>query len=83
MDFQRSIQHRGALDNSDPLYGIVDALGAFDRFGRDVQYDRPFDLAPGVRVTFVNAGHILGSASIFLELAEGEIRRTLGQQFEL
>ena len=64
-----------ASDDSEPLYGIVDALSAFDRFGRDVQYDRPFDLAPGVRVTFVNAGHILGSASIFLELAEGETRR--------
>ena len=70
------LEGRGkASDDSEPLYGIVDALSAFDRFGRDVQYDRPFDLAPGVRVTFVNAGHILGSASIFLELAEGETRR--------
>lgn len=64
-----------ASDVSEPLYGIVDALSAFNRFGRDVQYDQPFDLAPGVRVTFVNAAHILGSASIFMELAEGETRR--------
>ena len=42
-------------DDSEPLYEIIDALSAFDRFDRNIQYDQPFDLAPGVRVTFVNA----------------------------
>ena len=58
-----------------PLYGLDDALAAFERFGRDARYDAPLDLAPGARVTFVNAAHILGSASILMELAEGETRR--------
>ena len=62
-------------EDAEPLYGLGDALAAFDRFGREARYDEPLDLAPGVRVTFVNAAHILGSASILLELAEGETRR--------
>jgi len=58
----------------EPLYGVLDALNAFDRFGRNAVYSEPIDLAPGVRVTFVNAGHILGSASLVLDLAEGDAR---------
>jgi metallo-beta-lactamase family protein len=33
-------------------------------------YGQPIDLAQGIRATFVDAGHILGSARILLELAE-------------
>jgi metallo-beta-lactamase family protein len=39
-------------------------------------YDAPLELAPGLRATFRNAGHILGSASILLEAREaGGARR--------
>ena len=34
-------------------------------------YDHPFDVAPGIRATFVEAGHILGSASVVLDCSEG------------
>ena len=70
---------RGQDDEHDaePLYSVMDALSAMDRFGRTAEYDQPLDLAPGVRATFVDAGHILGSASIFLELEEDGARRTL------
>ena len=60
-----------------PLYSVVDALGCLDRFGRTAAYDQPVDVAPGVRARFVNAGHILGSASILLELAENGRRTTV------
>jgi metallo-beta-lactamase family protein len=33
-------------------------------------YDRWFDVAPGVRACFVDAGHILGSASVMLDCTE-------------
>jgi metallo-beta-lactamase family protein len=36
-----------------------------------VPYDRPMEILPGIRVTFVEAGHILGSASVILECEEG------------
>lgn len=60
-----------------PLYSVVDALAAGDRFGRNARYGEPLDLAPGVRATFVDAGHILGSASVLLELEEDGARRTV------
>ncbi|HEU4630704.1 MAG TPA: MBL fold metallo-hydrolase, partial [Gemmatimonadaceae bacterium] len=35
-----------------------------------VSYHKPFEICPGVRVTFTDAGHILGSASVVLEAEE-------------
>jgi metallo-beta-lactamase family protein len=40
-------------------------------------YDRSFAVAPGFRATFVDAGHILGSASVILELHEKGKKRRL------
>ena len=60
-----------------PLYSMLDAFSVLDYFGRNAQYEKPFELAPGIRVTFFDAGHILGSASIFLELEDGGRRRSV------
>jgi len=35
------------------------------------QYNQPFEVAPGVTVTFFNAGHILGSCGVLIE-ADGQ-----------
>jgi len=53
-----------------PLYSIFDALNTFDLFARNATYEQPLDLAPGLRATFLDAGHILGSACVLLELEE-------------
>ena len=67
---------RGA-DNkpAEPLFTVADTLKTLEFFKHSTRYGEPIDLAPGSRATFVDAGHILGSASILLELAEAE--RTL------
>lgn len=52
------------------IYTVLDVLDSLDRFGRTANYGQPLDLAAAGRATFIDAGHILGSASIFLELAE-------------
>jgi metallo-beta-lactamase family protein len=57
--------------NTEPLYTTLDALNSLEFFGRTARHDQPVDLVPGIRATFINAGHILGSACIFLELEEG------------
>jgi len=59
------------------LYDTMDALDAVDRFGRTADYGVPIDLAPGIRATFFEAGHILGSASILLELDEDGRRKSV------
>ncbi|MGB9093557.1 MAG: MBL fold metallo-hydrolase [Gallionella sp.] len=60
-----------------PLYSIVDAFEALDYFGRVAAYGQPVQLAPGIRATFSDAGHILGSASILLELEENGRQRSV------
>lgn len=70
-------RRRGEDRTPEPLYGIVDALNCLDRFGRTAEYDKPFQLAPGIHVTFFDAGHILGSASIRIETGDGGQARSI------
>jgi len=60
------------------LYTTLDVLNSLDSFGRTAEYHQIMKLSDGIQVTFIDAGHILGSASILLELAEaGDNRRVL------
>lgn len=69
---RRRQQHKEPLE---PLYEIDDVEEALSNFV-GVQYDRPFEVTDGVRATFCDAGHILGSASILLEIeSDGETKR--------
>jgi len=65
-------KHRENTTAAQPLYTTLDALNSFELFGRKAKYGGTVELAPGIRATFLDAGHILGSASILLELQEGE-----------
>jgi metallo-beta-lactamase family protein len=70
-DRARRVGRDGASHGqNEPLYSTLDALNCLDYFGRTANYDQVFEVAAGVRATFIDAGHILGSASIFLELEE-------------
>ena len=63
-------RHGKRKKSFEPLYTTLDALNSLEYFGRKADYDQPLQLAPGIRATFFDAGHILGSASILLELEE-------------
>ncbi len=52
-----------------PLYDPDDAAKVMTQMV-DHAYDRWFDVVPGVRACFVDAGHILGSASVMLDCTE-------------
>ncbi|MHC5012111.1 MAG: MBL fold metallo-hydrolase RNA specificity domain-containing protein [Planctomycetota bacterium] len=54
----------------EPIYTVKTARRTLDFF-RPHPYDRPFDVMKGVRATFHDAGHILGSAGILLEVRGG------------
>jgi metallo-beta-lactamase family protein len=56
----------------EPLFTVADTLNSLEEFKRSAAYGQPIDLAQGIRATFVDAGHILGSASILLELTEAD-----------
>ena len=67
---------RGQAD-AKPLYTMADAAKVVEQM-ISVPYDRPFDLFPGIRFGFSDAGHILGSAAIALDLDQpGGARRVV------
>jgi metallo-beta-lactamase family protein len=75
---RRASRHGRHNADTLPLYTVLDALNALEYFGRTAVYDQALQLAPGIRATFVDAGHILGSANVLLELTEdGAQRRVL------
>ena len=66
----RSSHERASRDTRQPLYSILDAMNCLDYFGRTAAYSQVLEVAAGVHATFIDAGHILGSASILVELEE-------------
>jgi len=53
----------------EPIYTTPEARASVRSFV-SIDYNRPFTVAPGVRVTFYDAGHILGSAITVLDVEE-------------
>ena len=60
----------------EPLYGMRHAVRTMELMV-GVPYNKPFDVVPGVRATYVDAGHILGSASVMLDCTEGNVTKRL------
>jgi metallo-beta-lactamase family protein len=68
---------RKLRDFAAPLYTLEDAFHAMDFFGRRAEYGQDIALAPGLSVRFIDAGHMLGSASVVVETGEGASRRRI------
>ena len=67
---------RAGLPKYEPLYTMQDAEQALTQF-MGYPYRETVELFPGISLRFYDAGHLLGSACIYLEIQEGEERRTL------
>ena len=59
------------IDLDAPLYTVKDAEQSLEYF-KAIGYDEPREIAPGVTATFLDAGHILGSAIIRLVVHDRE-----------
>jgi metallo-beta-lactamase family protein len=55
----------------EPLYTMADTQATLRLF-KAVGYDREIDVAPGIHATFLDAGHILGSAIIRVRVSDGD-----------
>ena len=62
---------RRGRDEVTPIYTAEDAVAAMARF-RPIPYRSWQRIAEGVRIRFWNAGHLLGSASVEMEIARDE-----------
>jgi metallo-beta-lactamase family protein len=67
-------QRGGRARPVEPLYTVADAMAVVRQF-KAVAYDTPVEVVPGLRLEFREAGHILGSASAWLDVEEGGARR--------
>lgn len=63
----RKYQRRGLSNPPDALYTVEDAQKTSTLF-HTVDYHTPFEPAPGIRVVYYDAGHILGSGTLRIEL---------------
>ena len=59
-----------------PLYTDEDVARTLPLF-RGVNYREPVEVSPGIRVTWHDAGHILGSASLEIRVTEDGCERTI------
>jgi metallo-beta-lactamase family protein len=58
----------------EPLYDLEDAVESLKQF-IGIGYERPFRLLPDISLTFYDAGHILGSAIVALDIADKTANR--------
>ena len=71
------LKKRGGNHLAEPLYTALDATRVVDHMV-GLPYEKPLDIAPGVRLTYFDAGHMLGSASVVLDIdAAGAKRRVV------
>lgn len=73
----RAIDRDGLdMERVEPLFTEDDVVRALDRFV-DVPYHRPQRVGEGAQLTFLDAGHVLGSAICVLDLDDEGARRRI------
>ncbi|WP_437554875.1 MBL fold metallo-hydrolase [Sorangium sp. So ce367] len=79
----RYLNRRAEKQGSDePRYEDDDAVEAISRLVA-APYHHPIEIAPGVRLTFLDAGHVLGSAVSLLDVVEGDTHRRVAYTGDL
>lgn len=69
IEYANKKRAKKGLPPMEPLYTLEDAENVANYF-QSVEYDDPVEVTEGIRATFMDAGHILGSASIALDITE-------------
>lgn len=67
---------RKGQDTIEPLYTLADAQGAIKCFVPH-KYDEIFEVSEGIKVRFIDAGHLLGSASIEIWITESNVTKKI------
>ena len=79
VDYLNRHRKKEKLEPVEPTYTILDANRCLRQFVT-LGYDRPLRIAEGVTLTFIDAGHILGSAQVVLDIddrGDGKKKRLL------
>jgi len=76
MDRTNRKRERAGLPPLEPLY-TPDDVDRMTPLFRTVPYNQEIEVADGIRVTFVEAGHMLGSSCIELQITENGHQKTV------
>ena len=75
-EYENRKGERAGREHVEPLYTEQDALDVF-KYVTTCEYEETVELCEGVSAVFTDAGHLLGSASITLELEENGVHKTI------
>lgn len=76
VEFVNKKNARKNLPPIEPIYTMEDAANSLKQFV-GIGYERPYRLLPGVTLTFYDAGHILGSAIVALDIEDETDKRSI------
>jgi metallo-beta-lactamase family protein len=74
VEFVNKKNAKRGLPLVEPIYTEQDAANSIKSFV-SWNYDRTSNIAPGVNLTFIDAGHMLGSASVLLDIEDQATKR--------
>ena len=75
-EWENRKRRRKGLEPVEPLYTLREAQQSMGAF-KAMDYDAPREILPGFKVCLRDAGHILGSAIVELQVREGGVERKL------
>ena len=75
-EYENRKNQRAGRPLVEPIYTVEDAMKTMD-YVRTCEYGQTVDVCQGVKATFTDAGHLLGSASITLDLEEDGVKKTV------
>ncbi len=76
VEYKNRKRERKGLKLLEPLYTSADAKKAVKQL-RGRRYDKNIQIVPGISARFHDAGHIMGSAVVELNITEGSTKRRL------
>lgn len=76
VEFVNKKNARKNLPPIEPIYTMEDAANSLKQFV-GIGYERPYRLLPGITLMFYDAGHILGSAIVALDIEDETDKRSI------
>jgi metallo-beta-lactamase family protein len=76
VEFINKLRRKNKQKEFEPLYTKEDVVASMDQFV-GISYNRKREIMPGVHLTLVDAGHMLGSANVILDIHDREKNRDL------
>ncbi|MHB1016040.1 MAG: MBL fold metallo-hydrolase, partial [Desulfurivibrionaceae bacterium] len=76
VEFTNKLRKKNKQKEFEPLYTKEDVVVAMDQFV-GISYNRKREILPGVHLTLMDAGHMMGSANIILDIHDQEKNRDL------